>query len=191
MTAARACLLAAALLGAACFRLSDPFYAAFPLRPHDPIGPEYSLVFLTFESEGGLFARDIETIYFKRVDPADRDHIFHATESFLFRVFEVRAVKDGDFLVNLPPGVYELHSLRRGRETFLMDEPARVVSRIYVTRPGLYDLGTFRLRREGFFSPYTLAALADRWSPERTARLLAAVRGTPWEGRPRGPTGNR
>src|SRR5207245_5644904 len=45
-----AIVVACALLSVGCFRLSDPFYAALPLRPHDPLGPDYSLIFFSFES---------------------------------------------------------------------------------------------------------------------------------------------
>ena len=174
-------LLLVALSPSACFRLSDPIYAWKPLRATEPLGAEYSLVFVTIQDEGGLFATDIDTVYFRRVDPSARGHVFWATDEFLFRVFEKRSVKDGHFLVHLSPGVYELDRMERGRTRWLLGDSARVASRIYITRPGVYDLGTLRLEKEGWLSKYSLAAQGDAGSAERSHLLWSAVKGTSWE----------
>jgi len=181
MTRAPLVLLLVAMLHSACFRLSDPIYAVKPLRATEPLGPEYSLVFVSIQHEGGLFATDIDTVYFRRVDPPARGHVFWATDEFLFRVFERRSVKDGHFLVHLSPGVYELDSLERGRTRWLLDDSARVASRIYITRPGVYDLGTLRLEKPGWLSKYRLVAQGDAGSAERSQQLWSAVQGTSWE----------
>jgi hypothetical protein len=165
----------------ACFRLSDPIYAAKPLRAAEPLGPEYSLVFVSIQHEGGLFATDIDTIYFRRVDPPARGDVFYTSGDFLFRVFDRRSAKDGHFLVHLSPGVYELDRLERGRARWLLGDSARVASRIYITRPGVYDLGTLRLESPGLSSSYSLVAQGDAGSAERSRLLWSAVKGTSWE----------
>jgi hypothetical protein len=174
-------VLPVALSHSACFRLSDPIYAAKSLRATEPLGPEDSLVFVSIQNEGGLFATDIDTVVFRRVDPSARGHVFSATDELLFRVFERRSVKDGHFLVHLSPGVYELDRLARGRTRWLLGDSARVASRIYVTRPGVYDLGTLRLDKPGWLSNYRLTANGDAGSPERSQLLWSAVKGTSWE----------
>jgi len=174
-------LLIAMTLGGCFFRLSDPIYAVKRLRAPEPPGDEYSLVFVTIQHEGGLFATDVDTINFRRVDPSARGHIFFTTDEFLFRVFADRSVKDGHFLIQLTPGVYELDSLERGRTRWLLDDSARVASRIYITRPSVYDLGTLRLEKPGWLSKYKLVAEGDAGSPERARQLRDAVSGTSWE----------
>lgn len=173
--------LVATSLGGCFFRLSDPIYAVKPLRAPEPPGDEYSLVFVTIQHEGGLFATDVDTIFFRRVDPPARGSVWFTTDEFLFRVFADRSVKDGHFLVALSPGVYELDSLERGQTRWLLDDSARVASRIYITRPSVYDLGTLRLEKPGWLSRYRLVAQGDAGSPERARRLWDAVTGTSWE----------
>jgi hypothetical protein len=107
--------------------------------------------------------------------------VFWATDEFLFLVFEKRSVKDGHFLVHLSPGVYELDRLERGRTRWLLGDSTRVASRIYITRPGVYDLGTLRLDKPGWLGKYSLVAQGDAGSPERSRQLWDAVRGTSWE----------
>ncbi|HEX2686625.1 MAG TPA: hypothetical protein VHN14_08405 [Kofleriaceae bacterium] len=165
----------------ACFRLSDPIYAMKPLRAAEPHGDEYSLVFLSIQREGGLFARDIDTVYFRRVDPPARGSFVWTTSEFLFRVFDLRSVKDGHFLIQLSPGVWELDRMVSGRTHWLLSDEARVSSRIYITRPGVYDLGTLRLDKPGLFGKYSLAVQGDAGSAERSRQLWDAVKGTPWE----------
>lgn len=174
-------LLVALSLGGCFFRLSDPIYAGKPLRAPERTGDEYSLVFVTIQHEGGLFATDVDTLYFRRVDPPARGDVFYISDEFLFRVFHDRTVKDGHFLVQLSPGVYELDTLQRGQTRWLLDDSARVASRIYITRPSVYDLGTLRLDKPGWLSRYKLVAQGDAGSPERTRQLWDAVSGTPWE----------
>jgi hypothetical protein len=181
MSRAPLAVLLVVILHSACFRLSDPFYAAKSLRATEPPGDEYSLVFVTIQHEGGLFATDIDAVYFRRVDPAARGHVFFTTDEFLFRVFDRRSVKDGHFLVQLSPGVYELDRLERGRVRWLLGDSARVASRIYITRPGVYDLGTLRLDKPGWLGQYSLIAQGDAGSPERSRQLWDAVKGTSWE----------
>lgn len=173
-------LLLLASLGG-CFRLSDPIYALKPLHAAEPPGDEYSLVFVSIQREGGLFASDIDTVYFRRVDPSARGYLAWTTSEFLFRVFDTRLVKNGDFLIQLSPGVYELDSLVSGRTHWLLGDEARVASRIYITRPGVFDLGTLRLDKPSFFGKYNLEAQGDAGSPERSRQLWDAVKGTSWE----------
>ncbi|HEX8108011.1 MAG TPA: hypothetical protein VF516_09805 [Kofleriaceae bacterium] len=152
-----------------------------PLRAPEQVGDEFSLVFLSIQREGGLFASDIDTVTVRRVDSPARGYIFWTTSEFLFRVFDTRTVKDGHFLIQLGPGVYELDRLDSGGTHWLLADEARVASRIYVTRPGVYDLGTLRLDRSGLFGKYSLAAQGDAGSAERSQQLWDAVKGTSWE----------
>jgi hypothetical protein len=165
----------------ACFRLSDPIYAMKPLRAPESVGDEFSLVFLSIQREGGLFASDIDTVTFRRVDPPARGLTFWTTSEFLFRVFDTRTVKGGHFLIQLAPGVYEIDRLDAGGTHWLLADEARVATRIYVTRPGVYDLGTLRLDKPSFFGKYGLAVQGDAGSAERSQQLWDAVKGTSWE----------
>jgi hypothetical protein len=170
-------LLSLVLLGAAGCRLSDPIYAMKPLHASEPPRPEYSLLLVTVKNDTGwLFTRSIDTIYFQRVDPGGRWTQFYTTESYIFRVFGDRMAKDGHFLVRLPPGVYELTRMDQGRTHYLLQENARVSSRIHITEPGLYDLGTLWIR-----TGPKLEAAGDALSPERQKLLQDAIHGTQWE----------
>ncbi len=167
-----------------CFRLTDPFYAFRHIEAGEPEGPENSLLFGTIEIEGGLFSpTDVDEVSFERVVPERRYP--YASQNVLFRAFQPRAVERGHFVVELPPGVYELHEVRGsgglGRPTrWVASEALKRQSRFFVTRPGIFDLGTLKLRSEGLFDPYRLSRVDDVRA-ERLEVLVRAVRGTGWE----------
>jgi hypothetical protein len=184
-----AALIAAVALTSSC-RLSDPVYLFRELSPAAPAGPEESLLYGSIEVTGFLSA-PISSVYFRRVNPGGAGRSFEwVTEHGLFRVFQPRYLKDGHFVISLRPGVYELdrlesESLLFGRTVYTMNEASRVASRIYITRPAVYDVGTLRINApEGWFESHKLEAKGDSYSPERLKRLRAAIQGTEWEKRP-------
>jgi hypothetical protein len=69
-----------------------------------------------------------------------------------------------------------------------MAAPARarrlvgLASRIYITRPGVYDLGKLEIiSPQSWLGSYTIRAAGDAGSPERRKLLKDAIAGTSWE----------
>lgn len=185
-----ALIAAVALSSASCFRLSDPVYVFRGLSAGAPAGPEESLLYGSIEVTG-FFSAPITSVYFRRVNPGGAGRSYEwVTEHGLFRVFQPRYLKDGHFLMPLRPGVYELDRLESqsvlfGRTVYTMNEASRVASRIYITRPAVYDVGTLKINSpEGWFESHKLEAKGDSYSPERMKRLKDAIQGTDWEKRP-------
>ena len=185
----RVVCLAALLVGLmGCFRLSDPVFAFKPLEAEDPPGLEYSLLFVTVLSTPGLLGTpEFFNVTFDRVDPhgKDTDGVQGSTVR-PFRVFRRRLAKDGHFLILAPPGVYELSSMaERGflgaQQGWWVSGDARLASRIHITRPGIYDLGTLKVVDGSWTTPSKIIAEGDAFSEERLQILAAAVRGTSWE----------
>lgn len=177
----------AALGSAGCFRLTDPYYTFKPLEVGEPdVSAGRSLIYGTIEMPPGLFSSPVDTIYLRQVGPEDERLYWHVTENSLFRAFRRRVLRSGTFVFYLPPGVYELERLESthwGQATiWTLSEDTRVKSRIYVTTPGVYDMGTLRVSApDGIFSPYRIEALDDAGSASRRDELKALVRGTGWE----------
>lgn len=171
-----------------CLRLSDPIYAFKSLHAHEPSGPEFSLLLVSVDFED-VSLTSINTIYFRRVDPDGGTSYVYVTKDFLYRVFERRQVKDGHFLLEVPPGVYELDRLEgyswfsMSPVRYLMHEDTRLASRIYITRPGVYDLGKLEIvsPKTWLGGTYSIRAKGDAGSPERRALLAGAIAGTGWE----------
>jgi hypothetical protein len=95
-------------------------------------------------------------------------------------------VKDGHFMILLPPGVYELDTMAEqgflgAEQVWRVRGDARIASRIHITRPGIYDLGTLKVVNGSWTTTSTIVAEDDAFSPERLEILGAAVRGTSWE----------
>jgi hypothetical protein len=180
----RAVLLAAAVaLLPACFRLSDPVYAFRSLRAPEPSAAGNSLLFGSLEITA--LVGHIDTVKFRRVSPrAPGEHYPTATERNIYRVFRPRTMKDGHFLVEVPPGVYEIDGMVGGiwgqDAVFLATGDARVGTRIVVAQPGVYDLGVVRVEAGAFSTQGTLV-LVGRGGSERQALLREAVAGTEWE----------
>lgn len=177
-------LLAAVLavtLASGC-RLSAPFYAFRGLHAEEPAEAGDSLLFGSLEITAAFGS--IDTIQLHRVSPrAPGDLYPTATERIGYRVFRPRAMKDGHFLVEVPPGVYEIEALQGGlwgRDAVFVATPdARLASRVVVARPGVYDLGVIRLETGTFASRGTLH-FAGPGAPERRDILRSALAGTAW-----------
>jgi hypothetical protein len=178
-------LLAVTALGCGV-RLSDPIYALRSLRAQEPPGPEYSLLLVTVDIRE-VSLETLDSIYFRRVDPDVGTEYHYTTKAFLYRVFERRQVKDGHFLVMLRPGVYELDQLqgysywRAAPVRYVMKPEARAASRIYITRPGVYDLGTLVVEPTGGWASYRIRGAGDAGTPARRSLLAGAIRDTSWE----------
>lgn len=176
------------LLAASGCRLSDPFYAAKPLEAPQAPAPEYSLLFVSVRGAPQLFSTpEIFSLWFRRVDPhGDNTPFVGGGDDEWFRAFRPRSVKDGDFLIVLPPGAYELEQMNEKGwggtlRTWHVTGEAKAASRIHITRPGIYDLGTLRISEATWGHPAALNADDDAFSEERLRTLRAAVRGTQWE----------
>src|SRR5262249_23998631 len=132
-------LLLAALLAAflpAC-RLSDPFYAFKSLTADAPESPGEALVFGTLECTGTWTS--IDTVHLRRVRPFPVDGFVGTTESLVYRAFRNRTMKDGNFTMTLPPGVYEVVLFTGGHwgnaASFHLAEDVQRATRFQVTRP--------------------------------------------------------
>lgn len=173
------------LIATGCFRLSDPIYAVKPLRAPEPPSPGHSLVLVTIVDEG-LFSSSIDTLYFRRADPAGEGDEFVATNAILYRVFGRRSVKSGHFLVSLPPGAYEFYRFESltglFRSRYVMPRQAQEDSRFIITRPAVYDLGTFHISASGRLQrEYTLVSAGDAGSDDRRELARRATANTGWE----------
>ena len=175
----------AAASSAGCLRLTDPFYSFKPLEAGVPPAPRYSLLYGTVQMPYPRFGPPLDTVVLRQLEPGDRRAYWKVSEARIFRAFRRRALRDGSFLFLLPPGVYELERVESsslGQTTvWLVREETRVQSRITITRPGVYDLGTLRLTApEGLSGPFHVESLGDAGSAMRQDVLRALLRGTPW-----------
>jgi hypothetical protein len=171
-----------------CFRLSDPVFAFKPLEAEEPPGPEYSLLFVSILSSPGLFGTpEFYSLWFTRVDPRGKEaEGVGASSERWYRAFRPRVVKDGHFIILVPPGVYELDTMAeagflKSEQVWRVKGDARIASRIHITRPGIYDLGTLKVMSGSWTTPASLAAEGDAFSEQRLQILARAVRGTSWE----------
>lgn len=179
----RAALLVLVFATPSCFRLSDPFYVQKPLRAPEPSHPAESLLFGTIEFEGNWFtASDLHSVWFNRVAPESNQPYSFVTRGTLFRVFQDRPIKDGHFVISLLPGMYELERLESfgwlfsSATVWKPTKDLREASRIYVTRPGIYDIGCFKIEN----SKMSRARCSD---PNRSDIIKnALLAGTRWQG---------
>lgn len=177
----RIVLAAAAVALLASCRLSAPVYAFRALHASEPTEPGNSLVFGSLELTS--LVGGIDTIQLRRVSPTVPGDLYPtASERKIFRVFRPRHVKDGHFLVEVPPGAYELVALQGGiwgqDALFTASADAQLATRIVVARPGIYDVGVVRLDT-GFGQRATMS-FGGRGPPERQEVLRAAIAGTAW-----------
>jgi hypothetical protein len=173
-----------------CFRFSDPVFAFKPLEAEEPPGPEYSLLFVTVLSSPGLFGTpEFYSLWFARVDPHGKEAEGAgggASSHRWYRAFRPRVVKDGHFMILVPPGAYELDTMAEAgflgaSQVWRVRGDARIGSRIQITRPGIYDLGTLKVMSGSWTTPASIVAEGDAFSEQRLEILGRAVRGTSWE----------
>jgi hypothetical protein len=179
-------LALAALLTASSCRLTDPIYHLKPLGAVEPHEEGQALLFGSISLEQEVLLGRVHTVVLERVSPSPL--YISPTHHRQFRAFRVRDFARGDFTAVVSPGVWEVTTLEssggclnRRVEWRIMDE-AREASRIHVTRPGIYDLGTLRIGSTsplGVRSALTIEPPAA--DPRRRDRLARAVRGTFWE----------
>jgi hypothetical protein len=163
-------------------RLSAPAYAFRALHAEEPAQAGNSLLFGSLEITATFGS--IDTIQLHRVSPSAPGELYPtATERIGYRVFRPRAMKDGHFLVEVPPGVYEITALQGGlwgRDALFVAGPdARRGSRVVVAQPGVYDLGVIRLDA-GAFARKSTVHFAGTGGPERKEILRNAIAGTEW-----------
>lgn len=180
MTRLLAALLLAATAG--CFRLTDPVYAFKSLKAPEPDDAGESLVFGTLELEGFLVG-NVDTLVVRRMSPyAGTFHVL--TEQSLFRAFQRRPMKDGNFVLSLPPGAYEIVEVSTSSllnpKVIAFGDSARYASRFTVTRPGIYDLGVLHMKPKGTFS-MTYEGTSHPGDAAHGQVLRDAVAGTRWQ----------
>jgi hypothetical protein len=183
-------LLAATSVGC---RLSDPVYAYKDVRALEPEQEGMSLLFgtIVIDQTG---AGDLASIDLEKIGPGDSRTHWNTNNVNMFRVFFRRTMKDGHFLMEVGPGLYEVERfVTEGwgqPQTFTVKGEARKGMRILVTRPGIYDIGSIRVARSGGgwrnYNKYDVERVSDN-SPERQAVLRQAIAGTTWERLAAGP----
>lgn len=179
-----------AALAGGCFRLSDPFYAAQDIHAREPSEAGKSLIFGTIVVDQ-FMAGDLDTVYLTKVGPGTERGHRGTNRINLFRAFLPRAMKDGNFIIEVEPGIYELDSFSTSGfmqpRTWTAADDARQGTRVIITRPGIYDIGTLRVALGPHFtSGYTIERIADP-SPQRQAVLRTAITGTRWATVPMAP----
>lgn len=175
----------AVVLGCAGCRLSDPVYAFRELDAPAADGPAMALVYGRIVVDAKLVVGqwDAEVVHLVRVDRNPGETEFGATERITFRVMRERTMKEGYFLILVPPGVYELFSVESSvlfeNARFEMTPASRKSLRLYITRPGIYDLGSLVILSKSLFDRYELTPAPE--DPAHLDPLRAAVKDTAWE----------
>jgi hypothetical protein len=173
----------AASAAAGC-RLSDPVYALKDIRAAEPSRAGKSLLFGTIVVEEWM-AGDLDSVTLAKLGPGGERSYHGVNRVNLFRAFFPRSMKDGSFVMEIDPGLYELDSFSTSGwgkpHSWEAATDARPHTRILVTRPGVYDLGTLRVQRaNGVFSGYGFER-TNETTPERRAVLERAIAGTAWQ----------
>ncbi len=175
--------LLAASLPACGLRLSDPVYALRSIRAEEPHFADRSLIFGSIEVDVFL-SGDLDSVVFLKRGPGRQLSSWAASRDLLFRVFRPRTLKDNHFLFQVPPGVYELdHLVTSGwgqPQLWFRQKDSPPVSRVVVTRPGIYDIGTLRIERIPRTYEFTIRRV-EQPAPERQQVLRRAIQGTSWD----------
>ena len=171
-------MLAASSAG--CFRFSDPIYATKDVRALEPEEEGMSLIFGTILVDDTM-ADGLASVTLEKIGPGAERSYVNTNNVNMFRVFFRRTMKNGNFLMELRPGLYEVIGFSTGLQIWTVKESARKAMRILVTRPGIYDIGLIRVSLASRFGDtYDMELVSDR-SPEREAVLAKAIAGTTWE----------
>jgi hypothetical protein len=170
-------------------RLSDPVYATQEIQAVEPSREGDSLIFGTVVVSEWM-SGDLSDITFKKIGPEKRERYYRTTRDNLFRAFRPRAMKDGHFVLELPPGVYELISFSTAAlgqpRVFELSAELREKARVLITTPGVYDIGSFEVTRApGVFQQSYEVTWKPEGSAERSEIMKRALRGTRWDSLPR------
>jgi len=193
MTGRRCPFIAAAVLAvsvptAGCaLRLSDPIYAFKDIHAEEPTHEGMSLLFGTIVVDQ-VGAGDLNSVTLAKLGPAQARSWRGANRVNLFRVFFRRTMKDGNFIIELEPGLYELDGFTTSGwgqpRTWNAKDEARKGMRVLVTRPGIYDIGTIRVGNPEVTGinerTYAMERTTEN-TPERRAVFERAIAGTRWE----------
>ena len=177
---------------AGCFRLSDPVYVMQDVHAQEPSEPGRSLIFGTIVVDE-FAAGDLDIVTLAKVGPGTERGHRGTNRVSLFRAFYRRSMKDGNFIIEVEPGIYELESFTTSGymqpRTWTARDEARQGTRIVVTRPGIYDIGTLRiaLGQTGMFERNYNIERVTTPSPERQAVLQKAIADTYWAKVPMAP----
>jgi hypothetical protein len=184
--AAVAALAVALLLpaGGCAIRLSDPVYVFKDIRADEPSHDGTSLLMGTIVVEQWM-SGDLNSVSLVKLGPGKDRTYYGANRVNLFRAFSPRTMKDGNFIIEVDPGVYELENFSTSGwgqpRTWNARADARKNTRIIVTRPGVYDIGTVRIQHEGTLgNTYSMERGPDA-SPDRHEVFMRAIAGTRWE----------
>lgn len=160
-------------------RFSDPIYATKDVRAVEPEEEGMSLIFGTILVDETP-ADGLASVTLAKIGPGEERSYVNTNNVNMFRVFFRRTMKDGNFLMELRPGLYEVVGFSTV-DIWTVKESARKAMRILVTRPGIYDIGLIRVSPASRFgNTYDMELVSDR-SPERRAVLAKAIAGTTWE----------
>jgi hypothetical protein len=181
-----------AALAGGCFRLSDPVYAMQDIRAQEPSEPGRSLIFGTIVV-AEFAAGDLDVVTLAKVGPGTERSHRGTNRVSLFRAFLRRSMKDGNFIIEVEPGIYELESFTTSGwmqpRTWTARDQARQGTRVVVTRPGIYDIGTLRValgQSSMFERSYNIEHITAP-SPERWGVLQRAIADTRWAKVPMAP----
>ncbi len=188
-------IVLAALCGvsaAGCFRLSDPYYVTQDIQAQEPSEAGRSLIFGTIVVDE-FAAGDLDIVTLTKVGPGTERGHRGTNRVSLFRAFFRRSMKDGNFIIEVEPGIYELESFTTSGwmqpRTWTARDEARLGTRVVVTRPGIYDIGTLRValgQTSMFERTYSIERISAP-SAERQAVLRKAIADTRWVQVPMAP----
>jgi hypothetical protein len=165
-------------------RLSDPVYAFKDIRADEPTHEGNALIFGSVVVDSAM-SGDLNTVTLQKIGPGQERSYRTIARVNMFRVFFRRAMKDGHFLMEVEPGIYEVDGFSTSGwgqpQVWNTRDSARKATRMVITRPGVYDLGTLHVKHAAAdFRNYSIERIPDS-TVERQAVLSRALAGTRWE----------
>jgi hypothetical protein len=162
------------------------------IHAREPSEAGRSLIFGTIVVDE-FAAGDLDIVNLAKVGPGTERGHRGTNRVNLFRAFLPRAMKDGHFIIEVEPGIYELESFTTSGfmqpRTWSSTDDGQRSTRVVVTRPGIYDIGTLRVamgQRGTFQAEYGIERITDP-NPQRQAVLRTAIAGTGWAKVPMAP----